>query len=217
MSTVLQARSVTLRDLIDNFGLVKVRDLSFFPEWQSDLAELTPLETSQLDEIQAGYFNLLEYPPYLERSVQLSIISPLLFLGKFFLPPFHIRAEKSVELTAEHEGLVIRGNIDILLAREQFWVMVIESKEVGFSMEAGLAQLLSYMLANPHPTEPGFGLIATGGSFTFVKLVRGLLGNGEGERDRPCYALSRIFEIQNPGNELYDVFKVLKRIGGLPV
>jgi len=40
-----------------------------------------------------------------------------------------------------------------------------------FSVEAGLAQILSYMLGNPAPDQPCFGMIATGGSFIFLKLV----------------------------------------------
>jgi len=41
-----------------------------------------------------------------------------------------------------------------------------------FSVEAGLAQILSYMLGNPAPDQPCFGMIATGGSFIFLKLVK---------------------------------------------
>ncbi|MBI1928214.1 restriction endonuclease subunit R, partial [Candidatus Poribacteria bacterium] len=72
----------------------------------------------------------------------------------------------------------------------------------SFSVEAGLAQLLSYMLANPHQNHLNLGLITTGGSFVFVKLIAGNV---------PQYALSRIFELRNPGNDLYAVLSVLKQ------
>jgi len=38
-----------------------------------------------------------------------------------------------------------------LLLNEQFWVSVIESKQVAYSVEAGLDQIIAYMLATPHP------------------------------------------------------------------
>jgi hypothetical protein len=81
--------------------------------------------------------------------------------------------------------------------------MVIESKQVEFSIEAGLAQILSYMLANPNPEQPSFGMITTGGSFIFLKLVKG---------DSPKYGLSRLFSLLNPGNDLYTVLSILKRL-----
>ena len=206
MVQTLQAKTVTLRDLIDTFGLQLLQDDQFFREWQEGLPEVTDAEKQFLDKVKTGYFNLINYPPLLEKAIQISVLSPILFLAGFYLPPFQIKAEKSVEIAAEDEGIVIRGQIDILLVKEQFWVMVIESKQVSFSIEAGLAQLLAYMLANPHPEKPGFGMITTGGSFTFVKLV---------QQKIPQYATSKVFEIRNPGNELYEVFQILKRIGQL--
>jgi len=58
------------------------------------------------------------------------------------------------------------------------------------------------MLANPRHNHKNFGFITTEGSFVFVKLVA---------RDVPQYALSRIFEQRNPGNDLYAVLSVLKQ------
>ena len=206
MVQVLQARDATLRDLIDGFGLQRVQSSQFFQEWQENLPKVTDLEKQYLDEVKSGYLNLIEYPPLLEKTIQFSIVSPILFLGGFFLPPFRIRAEESIDISDENEEVSIRGQIDILLLKEQFWLLVIESKRAFFSIEAGLAQLLAYMLANPQKEQPGFGMITTGGSFTFVKLIR----------DRvPQYSTSRIFELRNPGNELYDVFQILKRMSQL--
>lgn len=206
MIQTLQARNVTLRDLIDNFGLQLIRDAQFFREWQDVVPDITDAEKQFLDKVQEGYFNLIDHPPLLEKAVQIAILGPILFVADFFLPPFHIQAEKSVEISAEDEGITIRGQADLILLKEQLWVMAIESKEASFSIEAGLAQLLAYMLANPHPSKPGFGLIVTGGSFMFVKLVRGSVNQ---------YAISRIFEIRNPGNDLYRVVAILKHIGQL--
>lgn len=59
------------------------------------------------------------------------------------------------------------------------------------------------MLGNPHPEQPSFGMITTGGSFIFLKLVKG---------DSPRYGLSRLFSLLNPDNDLYTVLSILKRL-----
>jgi hypothetical protein len=86
--------------------------------------------------------------------------------------------------------------------------MVIESKQAAFSIEEGLAQILAYMLGNPNPDKPSFGMITTGGSFVFIKLVKGAI---------PRYATSRVFITRNPGNELYSVFRILKRLSQIVI
>lgn len=206
MVQTLQAQDVTLRDLKSQFGLQFVEDEPFFPEWKNELPDISDLEKSFLDKVKAGYLNLVEDPPLLEKPVQIAILSPILFLADLFLPPFRLKAEHSIEIVAEDEGTIIRGQLDILLMKEQFWIMAIESKRFSFSMEAGLAQLLAYMLANPHPSKPSFGLIVTGGTFVFIKLVKDTVSK---------YACSREFAIRNAGNDLYEVFRILKRFGQL--
>lgn len=67
---------------------------------------------------------------------------------------------------------------------------MIESKQVAYSVEAGLDQILVYMLATPHPQKPMFGMITSGGSFIFIKVVKG---------EPPQYATSDIFDIRNRG------------------
>ncbi len=206
MVQAVQSSKVDFQELIQRFNLRVTRDPQFFSEWRESLPELPEGDRTFLDKVQAGYWNLVEHPPLSEKAIQVFVLGPLLFLADFCLPPFHIQTEKSVEITEEADGLIIRGSIDIWLLKEQFWALVIESKEAEFSIEAGLAQLLAYMLANPVTEKPGYGLIASGGGFTFVKLVRGAVNQ---------YALSRIFEIRNPGNDLYDVLKILKYIAQL--
>ena len=206
MVQTLKAEEVTLQQLITLYGLQLVEDDQFFREWQDELPELTELEKQLLDKIKASYFNLRNYPPFLENTVNTVVLSPLLFIGKFYLPPFHIKLEKSVEIATEDSGTVIRGRIDFLLLCEQLWVSVIESKQVAYSVEAGLDQILAYMLATPHPEKPVFGTITSGGSFMFVKLVQG---------NPPQYATSDIFDIRNRGNELYSVLSILKRLSQL--
>jgi len=206
MIETLKAQRIDLRYLIDNFGLQRIRDDQFFWEWHTNLPELTDIEKQELDRVQEGYFNLVEYPPLLENVVKLTIVSPLLFIAGLYLSPFHIKAEKSLEILAEDESVIIEGRIDILVLRQNFWVTVIESKQTAFSIEEGLAQILTYMLADPNPETPTFGMITNGVNFRFVKLVR---------EETPKYALSDEFVIDNRGNELYNVLKIIKRLSQL--
>lgn len=206
MVQTLQATDVTLSDLIEKFDLQLVQDDRFFTEWQAVLSDLTNVEKQFLDRIKDGYFNLINYPPLLEKAIQFAVVAPILFLAGFYLPPYQIKTEKSIEIAVENEDTIICGQIDILLLKERVWLLVIESKRAAFSIEAGLAQLLAYMLANPDSTGPSYGLITSGGSFIFVKLV---------QAKPPQYATSNEFNIRNRGNQLYEVFKILKHISQL--
>ena len=203
MTQTLQARDIDLRYLIDNFGIELVLDGQFFWEWQEELPELTDLDKQLLNKIKAGYLNLLNYPPLLEDVVRMAVVDPILFIGDFYLSPFYVKSEESIDIAVPDEDVIIKGRMDILVLKDQFWVMIIESKKASFSIEEGLAQILSYMLGNPYPDKPSFGMIATGSEFIFVKLVKG---------KPPRYALSKGFLMRNPGNELYDVLRILKHL-----
>jgi hypothetical protein len=208
MVQTIQAKNVTLEELQTLFGLQFVRDEAFFREWQDELPEITDFQKQQLNQIKAGYFNMRSHPPLLEKTISLSIVSPLLFTGEFYLQPFYIKPEKSVEISEEDEGIIIKGCLDTLVLKDQLWLMVIESKRVSFSIEAGLAQILAYLLGNPNPEKPSYGMIATGGSFMFVKLVKG---------ETPRYGTSDLFGISNRTNNLHDVLRILKRLTQLVI
>lgn len=206
MIQTVAVREINLHKLTEKFGLHLVEDQQFFREWQDDLPEITEVEKHRLDRVKASYSNLLEDPPLLENTVKMVVLSPLLDLAGFYLPPFHIKSEKSIEIFLADEGKIIKGQIDILVMCQQFWVVVIESKQAAFSLEVGRSQLLTYMLANPHPDRPTYGLILNGSNFRFLKLVKG---------ESYQYAVSRIFDLFNPGNDLYQVLRVLKHLGQL--
>ncbi|KYC36895.1 restriction endonuclease subunit R [Scytonema hofmannii PCC 7110] len=208
MVQIVQAKDIDLRYLIDNFGLQLIQDDQFFLEWQENLPEITDLDKLLLDKVKAGYFNLLNYPPLLEDVVRMSILDPILFIGDFYLAPFYVKSEESIDIAVEDEEVIIKGRIDTLVLKDQFWVMVIESKKAAFSIEEGLAQILAYMLGTPYSDKPSYGMITTGGSFIFIKLVKGEI---------PQYGTSDIFDIRNRGNELYDVLRILKRLSQLVI
>jgi hypothetical protein len=208
MTQTIQAKDINLRYLIDRFGIQLVENDQFFREWQDNLPEITDLDKQLLDKVKAGFINLLNYPPMLEDVVRMAVLDPILFIADFYLNPFYVKSEESVDIVTEDEGVIIKGRIDTLILKDQFWVMVIESKRASYSIEEGLAQILAYMLANPHPDKPCFGMITTGGSFIFIKLVKSEIIQ---------YATSKLFAIRNPGNDLYDVFRILKRLSQLVI
>ncbi|MFP4101525.1 restriction endonuclease subunit R [Coleofasciculus sp.] len=207
MVLTVQALVIPIDELEQRFGLVEVEDTQFFQEWQNNLPELSDIEKQMLDKLKRGYFNLLKHPPLLENAIRMAVIAPLLFLADFYLFPFHIKAEKSVDISTEDEGLIVEGRLDVLVLKQHLWVAVIESKRAAYSIEAGLSQMLAYMLANPHPKQPSFGMISNGGSFLFIKLIQGQI---------PQYATSSQFDLRRkPGNDLYNVLSILKHLGEL--
>ncbi len=198
---VIAAATVTLHDLEQHFHLQFSEEHDFFSEWQADLPTISDEERHMLDEVKAAYLNLIKYPVMLENAVQITVVSPLLHLARLLLPPFHPRTETSISVANPDREILIEGRIDLLVVEEQFWILVIESKRAELSIKVGLAQLLSYMLANPTQRHPCYGLITNGGSSVFVKLAFD---------GTPTYAVSRVFDVLNPGNDLYHVVSILK-------
>ena len=208
MVQTIQARNVTMYDWETQFKIEWVEDDQLFREWQDNLPEISEAEKQRLDRVKASYRNLLQHPPLLENTVKMVVLSPFLDLADFYLAPFHVTSEKSVEIIDEDEGMIVRGQLDVLALFQEFWVVVIESKKAAFSLEVGIPQLLAYMLANLSADRPTYGLLMNGSSFLFVKLVK---------RETPQYAFSRWFSMFNPGNDLYSVLSILKRLGQLNV
>ncbi|MEG4517106.1 MULTISPECIES: type I restriction endonuclease [unclassified Microcoleus] len=205
MTQNIQAKTLTLLDVETKFNFQLCEDEQFFREWIDDLPEISDDKKRSLDNVKAGYINSVKYA-MLEDTVKMVVLAPLLFLADFYLTPFHIEAEKSVELTIEDEDTIVKGSIDVLLLLKSFWVVAIEAKRSQYSVEAGLPQLLFYMLNDPSPEPVTFGLLTNGSSFRFIKMTK---------RDIPQYAVSKLFDIANPGNELYEVFRILKRLAGI--
>lgn len=206
MIQTIQASKITGGYLIDKFDLQPVTDEQFFTEWLTDLPELSDSEKQALDRIQSNFLHLNKRQPMIESIVKMVVLSPMLDLANFYQPPFDIDGEKGVEVFVEDEDEVIKGDIDVLVLRNQLWVLVVESKRFGVSSEMAIPQALAYMLGNPDSEKPTFGFITNGSHFFFLKLTK---------QGIPQYARSDDFSIYNRGNELYTVFSILKRLGAL--
>lgn len=205
MVQTIAARNVKLYDLRAKFGLQRTEAEGLFPEWQENLPELTQTERQAIDRLKSNYLYLLEYP-VLESIVKMVVLSPLLDQAGFYAPPFRVIGELAVKVEAEDEGEVIRGEIDVLVLQEQFWLTVIEAKNSEFSLTKAISQGLAYMLANPHPERRAFGAVTNGTEFLFMKLIY---------TTPPQYSLSNTFSLLNQGNDYYKVLQILKRLGEL--
>ncbi|MEG4168983.1 MULTISPECIES: type I restriction endonuclease [unclassified Microcoleus] len=99
--------------------------------------------------------------------------------------------------------------MDALVIQNQFWIVVIESKEYGFSVSRAIPQILAYMMGNPYPENSTFGMITNGEEYIFLKLLRGEINQ---------YALSDLFSICNSRNNgLNEAMRVLKQLVSLSV
>ena len=201
MVQAIPASQITLPDLQDSFGLTRSDDEQFFSEWQTDLPKLTAAEQQAIAEVKAEYRHLSQYS-MLEPMVKMVVLSPLLKLAKFYQPPFYLASEKEVEITSEDEGVVVRGRIDLLVFSPPFWVTVIESKQVAYSLETAIPQALAYMLGSPNGTQPTFGFVSNGPTFRFLKLQR---------QNTPVYSTSYTFALDR-GDDLQQVVRILKRL-----
>jgi hypothetical protein len=203
MVQFIQVKNIGIAYLEEKFSLAQTDNEAFFPEWLENLPEISDSEKQYLDRVKLHFLRLVKHPPLSEETVKLVVLSPLLSLAGFYDEPFFIRSESSIEIAVEDQEEVIRGRIDVLVIQQQLWLLVIESKKTAFSLAQAIPQALTYMLANPHPDYPVYSLVINGEDFQFIKLL---------QQDPPRYALSDRFTLYRRENELYQVFRVLKKL-----
>ncbi|MEA5466848.1 type I restriction endonuclease [Leptothoe sp. PORK10 BA2] len=201
MAQTIPVNKITLYDLEQRFQLAQDRTSEFFDEWQTALLPLTEAEKQRLDRVQLSVANL-ERRSLLENTVKLAVLAPLLDLAGLFLAPFYVSTEDAVNIEATDNSLVIQGRIDILVLKEELWILVIESKRAEFSPKVGIPQALSYMLAAPKRNSPIYGLVTNGTDFVFLKLVF---------EEVPRYGRSRQF-VLGQDHDLEQVLQVLKHL-----
>ena len=112
----------------------------------------------------------------------------------------------SAQIILDDGEEVLQGRIDVLVLQNQLWVVVLESKKTALSVWSALPQTLDYLMANPQPDQPSFGMITNGDDILFVKLTQIAYRQ---------YDVSRVFAPFISNQELYSVLQVLKSISQL--
>ncbi|NET54975.1 MAG: hypothetical protein F6K47_01840 [Symploca sp. SIO2E6] len=62
MLKTINARDVTLQELETAFHLQLTEDEEFFPEWRENLPAITDWQRQLLNQVKAGYENLIKQP-----------------------------------------------------------------------------------------------------------------------------------------------------------
>ena len=205
MVAVAVTEAITsINEAEETFGLTRSRDSQFFTEWQTGLAPLTPGEEASCDRIKRSYEHNSAEGPLTESTINLLLVSPLLYLSSLCDPPFKLRAETTVEITANEGDLTLRGRIDALTLQDQLWIVLVESKQAKFSFFSAIPQALAYMMASPQTERPVYAMVTNGDAFLFIKLV---------QTPTPTYALSDDFSLfRQSQNQLYNVLQILKAL-----
>lgn len=205
MPPITQAKDLSLEDLHSQFQLQTNEHPEFFPEWHPTTSPLTAFEQQQLSRLQQNYRNLSSQKIISEEAVKMVILSPLLDLAGFFQAPFGIQTEESIEMTADDEGTTIKGSLDVLVVRQRFWILVIESKSTRFDVLTALPKALLYCLNAPQKADLNYGLLTNGREFVFVKLA---------QESTPVYARSYALSVERD-EELSQVLNTLKTFHNL--
>jgi hypothetical protein len=198
----------TLEALEQKFKLSPTDNELFFQEWQQDLPELTDQEKETLEQIKRRFLRHRKRVSLTEGVINQLLISPLLTLAGLYDEPFYVTTEASVELEIEEEEEILRGRIDTLIIAQQLWVLIIESKST-IAFPVALPQIMTYMMANPNPQIPVYGLIGNGDEFMFIKMLT---------QGVPQYDFSNIFSLLLPRrNQLEDILQILKPIAKIMI
>ena len=189
----------SLHDVETKLGLRRSQDPDFFKEWQGEFTELVDIEKSTLDRIKQSYLYHVNEGFLSEGSVNLLIVSPLLFLAGFLEFPFSLRSEESIEISDRGDNVTYHGRIDALVLNNNLWIVLIEAKRSSFSFLVAVPQALAYMMASPNGDKPTYAMVTNGDHFMFVKL------------QDSQYDLSDDFSLfKRSRNELYSVLQILK-------
>ena len=204
----------SLNDVDLTFGLRRSHDPEFFMEWHRDFPELTDTEKATLDRIKQSYLYHITEGFLSEGTVNLLMVSPLLFLAGFLESPFSLRSEQPIEISDSFQDasrrsgdVTYNGRINALVLNNNLWIVLIEPKiepeRSSFSFLVAVPQALTYMMASPNGDRPTYALVTNGDHFMFVKL------------QQSQYDLSDDFSLFKRSNELYPVLQILKSFGNL--
>ncbi|MEO0376242.1 MAG: type I restriction endonuclease subunit R [Cyanobacteria bacterium P01_A01_bin.17] len=204
MSVAITEAITTLAEAEQRFQLTRTEDEAFFSEWSQSLPSLTEKEKTDLTAMRRRYLYQRSEGHLLEGTITLLFASPLLTIAGFYDPPFRVRAEEAVQLNLEDSEEVLQGRLDVLVLKDQLWVVILESKKTALSIWSALPQTLAYLMTNPHPKLPRFGMMTNGDDSVLVKLAL-----SDPQRQ---YSFSRVFAALTSDQETYRTLQILQHI-----
>jgi hypothetical protein len=204
---VTQAKTLSLGEVEARLQLEEIFDQDFFPEWQGLTPDLSEADRAFLDKLRANFRKLQSHSSH-EEIVKMFSLSPLMMVAGLAEYPFIPKAEHIIEIDLSYEDeddevQLIRGKIDIIVSHNNLWEVIVETKRVQSNVMQALPQTLTYMMATPPSDRPIFGLCTNGTDFVFVKMLRG---------EKNQYALSGLFSMYQPTNDLYQVVAILQNL-----
>lgn len=201
------ARTLTLGELRNRFGVRLNPDDSFFARWLDEAPPLTELEQQGLERLKRNYEYISQEDSPLEEVVKLVVVSPLLDLAGFYQPPFLIKTEvgTTLDITDDPDCSPIQGKIDVLIVQDILWVLVIESKPARLDVTVGIAQALTYLLSAPTEQSTLYGMVTNGREVLFLKLDRSITP--------PQYSRSMTYRLLENLQEGSQILRGLRYIG----
>jgi hypothetical protein len=212
---VTQVKTLSLGEVEAKLQLEEIFDQDFFPEWQGLTPDLSQADRAFLDKLRTNFRKLQSHSSH-EEIVKMFSLSPLMMVAGLAEYPFIPKAEHIIEIDLSYEDeddevQLIRGKIDIIVSHNNLWEVIVETKRVQSNVMQALPQTLTYMMATPPSDDlrsgeahrPIFGLCTNGTEFVFVKMRRG---------EKNQYALSGLFSMYQPTNDLYQVVAILQNL-----
>ncbi len=202
----------TITEAEQKFGLSRSELKDFFTEWYDQFPAVSLSDRANLEILWRRYIYHRSGGHLLKSTVMLLLVSPLLTITGLYDPPFRIKAEESIAINDADSEETLQERIDVLVLRDRFWIVVLESKKKMLSVWSALPQTLAYLMASPnsggtHPagTRPTFAMLTNGDDIVFVKL--------EGKQ----YGMSQVLVPLVNQSELEVAWQVLRNIAEIEV
>ena len=206
MQTLAVTEAVTtIVEAEQKFGLSRSELKDFFTEWYDELPEMNSSDRASLEVLWRRYIYHRSSGHLLESTVMLLLVSPLLTITGLYDPPFLLKVEESVLIKISDSEETLQGCIDVLVLRDRFWIIVLQSKKTMLSVWSALSQTLAYLMASPNRDRPTFAMLTNGDDIVFVKL--------EGKQ----YAMSQVLSLLVNQDELEVIWRVLRKIAEIEV
>ncbi|MFB2898820.1 restriction endonuclease subunit R [Aerosakkonemataceae cyanobacterium BLCC-F50] len=177
----LRARNLNLNDVNRLLNIEEKLDEVSFADLLT-LEPITNLEQQEIVQICNDFRPYVRSKKVSEGQVKLLTVFPLLRLAGFYHYPIQINVEEGIDnIVVEDEDTTITGRFDIVAVNRNifttnnvpFWILVIESKELGVDVLQGLPQLLAYAYNSLERQSSVWGMVTNGLQYLFVLIQQG--------------------------------------------